>query len=225
MSFLVQYGSLRKFDIQPIPPILSQLFLKAALLLVPNAACDYDTAKRMIDGMALMHYVSAENADAVNNSVWVRELGALADNDDKHPCLCGYAASLLLERGMLSFDELGVYVSRYLSAGNTPENGAYWFEGLSSRNRYILLSHQEFWKDLDQYLSGLDDDAFKSTLVLLRRAFSVFEPREKTGICEILAEIWGAESSGIEELLLNELNEEEQGAFDELNDFDFGDLL
>jgi len=60
-------------------------------------------------------------------------------------------------------------------------------------------------------------------LVCLRRVFSRFEPKEKAGICEVLADIWGLDNSQ-EELLLDQLSDTEQDMLDELNDFDFGDL-
>ena len=224
MSFLIQYGGIRRFDTDPLIPIFSQLFLKSALLLVPAASCDYTAAKEIASDMSLMHYMTQENNEYINDAIWLKELKHLADNSDKNPLLCGFACSILTERRRIEIDELSVYVSRYLSPGCAPESGAWWFEGLSLRNRGLLLSQRIFWEYLDTYVSDLDSDSFKRTLVCLRRVFSRFEPKEKTGICEVLADIWGLNNPQ-DELLLDQLNESEQEILDELNDFDFGDLL
>jgi hypothetical protein len=173
--------------------------------------------------MSVMHYLTQENSEYVNDAVWLKELKRLAAGGDKNPLLCGFACSILMERHKIDMGELAVYMSRFLSAGGAPESGAWWFEGLSLRNRRLLLSRRMFWEHLDAYISGLDGEQFKRTLVCLRRVFSRFEPREKAGACELLADIWGA-GSPQDEILLDQLSESEQESLDELNDFDFGDI-
>lgn len=222
MSFLIQYGSLRQFDPEPLKPVLQQLFLKGTLMLYAAASCNDEAAQEMADDMALMHFISQEQYELVNDELWLKQLRSLAKSDDKNPMLCGFAFSIWMERGGVSEEELLTEVSRHLSAGNTPEAGAGWFEGLSRRNRYVLLSRMMLWQQLDNYLSELDDDSFKRALVCLRRAFSVFEPHEKNGICEILAELWGTTAGSVAELLQEEVDE---SLLEDLNDFDFGDLL
>jgi len=235
LSFLCQYGSVRKFETAPLFPVLRQLFSKAALLLPVCASCNDETARAMADDMSLMHYITQENAgdlDAdepvINDALWLRSLRALAFANDRHPLLCGFSFSLLLERGLIAEEELETEVSRYLSVGNTPEAGAYWFEGLTRRNRYVLLSRQALWKQLDSYVSELDDSEWKRALVCLRRAFGSFEPREKSGICEVLAALWGVDADSAAELLQSMLGDEENreldAALEELGDFDFDDL-
>lgn len=225
MSFLVQYGNVRRFDSEPLVPILQQLFLKGALLLLPGASCNDDAAREIADDMTSLHHITQEHDGVVNDDIWLAQLGLLAHADDRNPLLCGFAFSILLERGQVSEAELLTEVSRHLSPGNTPEAGAGWFEGLSRRNRYVLLSRVMLWQQLDAYLGGLDDESFKRALVCLRRAFSNFEPREKNGICDILADLWNVDAGSVAELLQDELSEQEEKALGDLNDFDFGDLL
>lgn len=225
ISFLIQYGSLRKFDTEYVIPILKQLFLKGSLLLVQSSSCNDEAAKNIADNIAVMHNISQEHYDIINDEIWLNELKVLAKSDYKNPLLCGFAFSLLLERSQVSEEQLSIEVSRHLSLGNTPEAGASWFEGLSRRNRYVLLSRVMLWQQLDLYLNELEDDEFKKALVCLRRAFSNFEPHEKNGICDILSELWGLDPLSVHEMLQDELNEQEEQILDDLNDFDFGDLL
>ncbi|MDR2400644.1 MAG: DUF5682 family protein [Deferribacteraceae bacterium] len=223
MSFLVKYGSIRRFDTEAVIPILQQLFLKGALLLYGASSCDYKTASDIADNMAAMHYITREQ-ESVQDAIWLKQLKLLAFSDEKNPLLSGFAFSILLERGEITESELSREVSRRLSAGNTPEAGAAWFEGLARRNRYLLLSRIFLWKQLDEYIDGLDDDEYKVAMLSLRRAFSCFEAREKTGICEILADIWGFDAQSTAEILQDTLSEGEEEALKDLNDFDLGDL-
>ncbi len=225
ISFLVQYGTIRKFDTKLVIPILKELFLKASLLLLSASSCNESAAKEMASDIANMHHISQENYDIVNDEIWLKELTTLAKSDEKNPLLCGFAFSILLERNQVTENDLSTEVSRHLSKGNTPEAGALWFEGLSKRNRYVLLSRAALWRELDGYLNILDDEEFSHALVSLRRAFSSFEPSEKSGICEILAELWGVDSNSAAEFLQEELTKEEESVLDDLNDFDFGDSI
>jgi hypothetical protein len=102
--------------------------------------------------------------------------------------------------------------------------GAGWFEGLSMRNRYALLSRLSLWRQLDNYMESLEEEQFHRSLVFLRRAFGSFEPREKAAIAEMMGDIWGIDADQTGEMLQRPLSEEEKGKLDELNDFDFGDL-
>lgn len=222
LSFLIQYGSLRQFEPEPLIPILQQLFLKGSLILYPACACNEEAARRIAGDMTMMHMITQEQYELINDEIWLKQLEKLARADDRNPVLSGFACSILMERGRLPEADLMLEVSRHLSPGNTPEAGAGWFEGLSRRNRYVLLSRTALWTLLDEYLTELDDESFKRALICLRRAFSNFEAHEKNGICEILAELWGIDAGNVAELLQGELSSE---VLDELNDFDFGDLL
>jgi hypothetical protein len=223
MSFLVKYGSIRRFNTDDVFPIMRQLFLKAALLLYGAASCDYKTAAAITDDMAAMHYITQEH-ETVQDDIWLKQLKLLAFSDEKNPLLSGFAFSILMERGEILESDLSSEVSRHLSLGNTPEAGAAWFEGLALRNRYLLLSRIFLWKQLDEYIAGLDENEYKVALLSLRRAFSSFEPREKAGICEILADIWGVDAGSASEVLQGALSESEEESLKELNDFDLGDL-
>ncbi|MDR2495120.1 MAG: DUF5682 family protein [Spirochaetaceae bacterium] len=220
MSFLAQYGTIRRFDTARVIPILEQLFLKAALLLHGAAACDDDTARNIADALSGLHEISQEHDGVVNDEAWLARLKALAKADDRNPLLSGFAFSLLMERGCVTEEDLAATLSRHLSAGNTPEAGAAWFEGLSRRNRQALLSRPSLWEHLDLYVRELDRESFKRTLVCLRRAFSTFTPHEKSGICEILADIWGVDPGNAAEALQDALTEGEESALNDLKDFD-----
>lgn len=221
---LIQYGDLRNFDTKPIIPLFKQLFLRGALLLVDYANCDDKAANMAISPIEAMHRVSQENIDLVDDDIWVKELFDLASGDDKNSKLSGLAFAILLERNLADESFCSREISRRLSPGNPADLGAGWFEGMSLRNRYALLSRVNLWKELDEYIKSLDDEEFKRGLVYLRRAFSGFDPREKNSAAELLGELWKVDEISTQDIaifLQEPLNEQEENALAALDDFDF----
>lgn len=224
LSLVIGYGDIRRFDSSPLLPLLQQLFFRASLYLVDAAGCTDEAAAAMLTAMNELNAVAQEHDQIVDEPLWIRELRHLAERDDRNPRLSGFACAILLERNELSAQICAEEVSRRLSPGIPADLGAGWFEGLSMRNRYALLSRSYLWEQLDGYVESLDDLQFRRALVFLRRAFSAFEPREKTMVAELLGELWGVDEEQAAEALTGELSEDDTKLLDDLNDFDFGDL-
>jgi hypothetical protein len=224
LSLVVRYGDVRRFDPEPLMPLLEELFVQAALALFAAASCDDRSAKPMMQAIDELNNVGLESHDRVEESLWIEQLKRLAEADDRNPSLSGYACAILLERGLLESDELAREVSRRLSPGVPADLGAGWFEGLAQRNRYALLARQPLWEQLAGYIESLDDEQFRRALVFLRRAFGPFSAREKRHISENLGEFWGLNADAASELIEQPLTEAEEDKLKDLNEFDFGDL-
>ena len=224
LGMIVRYGDVRRFDPSPLLPLIDDLFIQGSLALHAAANCDNAAAAALQIGMDELNKVNLEFHERVDESLWIGELKKLSDADDRNPLLSGYACAILLERGLISNDDLAREVSRRLSPGIAADLGAGWFEGLSKRNRYALLARQLLWEQLASYVAGLDEDQFRRAIVFLRRAFGGFSPREKRQIGENLGEYWKINPDVASELLETELTAEEQQKLTELNEFDFGDL-
>ncbi|MDZ4684283.1 MAG: DUF5682 family protein [Planctomycetaceae bacterium] len=221
---IIRYGDVRKFDPSPLLPLVEELFVQGSLALHGAATCDNEAARAILAAMDELNQVALEYADRVEESLWIDRLQRLADADDRNPLLSGYACAILLERGLMANDALAREVSRRLSPGIPADLGAGWFEGLSRRNRYALLTRQTLWVQLADYVAALDDDQFRRALVFLRRAFGSFSPREKRHIAENLGEHWGVHADAASELIEQPLTEQEEQTLADLNEFDFGDL-
>lgn len=224
LGLIVRYGDVRKFDPEPLLPLIEELFVQGALALHGAAGCDNEQAVRMMVAIDEMNQVSLEHADRVDEPMWTERLRRLSDADDRNPLLSGYACAILLERGLIANEDLTREVSRRLSPGVPADLGAGWFEGLSKRNRYALLARQVLWAQLADYIAALDEDHFRRSLVFLRRAFGGFSPREKRQIAENLAEHWGVSTDAAAEAIETELTETEQQKLKDLNEFNFDDL-
>jgi len=224
LGLIIRYGDVRKFDPQPLLPLVEELFVQGALALHAAANCDTEAAGKMFVAIDEMNQVALEHADRVDEALWIERLRRLSDADDRNPLLSGYACAILLERGLLANDELIREVSRRLSPGVPADLGAGWFEGLSRRNRYALLARQVLWMQLADYIASLDEEPFRRSLVFLRRAFGSFSAREKRQIAENLAEYWGVSADATSEALEAELSGAEEKTLNDLKDFNFDDL-
>lgn len=221
LSILIQYGDLRQFSLEPLKPILQQLFLRATLLLVEVSSCDDKASKPIVEAINIMEIIADQQYELVDVETWQKELTHLAWRDDLNTKLSGVAFAILLEHNLATEEECAREVSRRLSAGVPADLGASWFEGFSGRNRYALLSRTVIWKELDSYVRQLDEEQFMRSVVFLRRAFADFEPNQKNSIAELLGDLWGTGKEATAELLQEVLTEEESTKLDELNDFDF----
>jgi hypothetical protein len=224
LGLVIRYGDVRQFDAEPLKPLLEQLFMEGALALVGASNCDLAAAKKMVLGMNELNKVALDYTSLINEQLWIAELQKLAQADHLNPLLSGYACALLLERNLISNEELAKEVSRRLSPGISADLGAGWFEGLAQRNRYALLTRLVLWEQLASYVASLTDEEFKRALVFLRRAFGDFSAAEKHSITENLGEIWGANPDNVSEALSEELTETEKKKLDELSGFNFEEL-
>ncbi|WP_339241727.1 DUF5682 family protein [Paenibacillus sp. FSL F4-0243] len=224
LSLLIQYGDVRRIDTKPLIPLLEQLFRRACLFLLDSSQCNDEASGEMLKAMNILNQAAIAHSEELDELLWIQELKHLSERDDCNPRLSGVACSILLERNAMTAQQCSEEVSRRLSPGIPAELGAGWFEGMSMRNRYVLLSRLSLWEQLNEYINSLDDEEFVRALVFLRRAFSTFERREKTMIAELLGELWGVNTEQAAEILTGELKEAEAKMIEDLNEFDFGDI-
>jgi hypothetical protein len=221
LNLVVRYGDVRRFDPQPLLPLLEELFVEAALALFAAASCDDRAVKPMMQAVDELNKVGLEFHDRLEEPLWIEQLRRLSDADDRNPSLSGYACAILLERGLIENASLAREVSRRLSPGVPADLGAGWFEGLAQRNRYALLARQPLWEQLAGYIESLDEEQFRRALVFLRRAFGPFSAREKRHIAENLGEYWGLNADAAGEMIEKPLTEAEEEKLKGLNEFDF----
>jgi hypothetical protein len=221
LNLAIRYGDVRRFDTQPLVPLLEDLFVEATLALFVAASCDDKAVKPTMQAIDELNKVGLEFHDRVEEPLWIEQLQKLADADDRNPSLSGYACAILLERGLMANEALAREVSRRISPGVPADLGAGWFEGLAQRNRYALLARQPLWEQLAGYIESLDEEQFRRALVFLRRAFGPFSAREKRHIAENLGEYWGLNADAASEMVEKPLTEAEEEKLKDLNEFDF----
>ena len=223
LSLVVRYGDLRRFDPSPVIPLVKQLYLRACLTLEEACVCDAKAASTVTLAMDRLNALQL-NHDFLEADRWLSLMTTISDRDDLNTRCSGFAMAILLERGEADEELLAREVARRLSPGIPADLGAGWFEGLAGKNRYALIARLSLWRHLDDYLSTLDEDAFRRALVFLRRAFADFSPSEKNNIAENLGELWGVNPQQAAEVLRNEPTQAEQELLSSLSDFDFDDI-
>lgn len=223
LSATVRYGNIRKLDAEPIIPLIKQLYLKFCLQLFTASVCDANAAEEIITAITAVHDACTAH-DFLESERFTKLLGDIADSDTVNPLISGYACSILAEQGKIAPEKLSELVSRRLSKGTPPHEGAAWFEGLARRNRRSLIGRLTLWEKLCSFICKLDDDEFKPVLISLRRTFADFSPAEKSDIAENIGEVLGISTQQAAEIITAEVTAEEQQAIDELDDFDFGDI-
>lgn len=209
LSDLTSYGSVRRVDLSPLEPLVAQLFLRATLLL-PSTVRGDDAASRAVgEAMGDLQWVAltgtfADRAgDGMDSALverWWRALDQVADDDGAHGFCAGVANALLFERAKVSDEALDRRIALRISPGLDPSMVGHYFEGLASRNRMALLSRTLLWKSMTTFVEALDDDAFRRSVVGLRRAFGAFEVGEARRVAEMLAQIWGGDASVTREI-------------------------
>ena len=224
LSLIVRFGDVRRYDAQPLLPLIEELYVQGSLALLDASNCDNAAAKNVSQAIDMLNKVGQEHHEMVDEGLWHAQLHKLSDADDRNPLLSGYACAVLLESNLITNDDLSREVSRRLSPGISADLGAGWFEGMSARNRYALIARQVLWEQLGDYVASLDDEQFTRALVFLRRAFGTFSPQEKRSICENLGEVWGVGAEAASEMISNPLTEEEEQSLEDLNEFDFDEF-
>ncbi|GIP16550.1 hypothetical protein J40TS1_21920 [Paenibacillus montaniterrae] len=223
LSAVIRYGNIRRLDYSPLVPIVQQLFLRACLIMADHCNCDNKAAGAVIDAIAILNEASL-NHDFTDGERWIALLAELSDRDDINTKVSGFAAAILLERGMISNEQLAIEVERRLSKGIPADLGAAWFEGLALKNKYALIARLSLWEKLSQYLDTLDREEFKRALVFLRRSFSSFTAKERSDIAENLAEVWGLNAQQVDDMLNRATTDQELELIEALEEFDFDDI-
>jgi Family of unknown function (DUF5682) len=222
LAEVITYGSVRKFDPEPIKPLLSQLFLRGTFAVRDACLCDNATAREQVQPAILkLHDVARTLPELVDTVRWNRELDGVASSDSMNAYLSGFVMSVILNR--IDEAQLAREVSRRLSAGVPADIGAAWFEGLVQYNRQALFMRLALWRQLDAYLQSLDEPGFRLAVVPLRRAFSGFDVSEVRRVVSNLVEI---SQEGAEDLKksvdVKFSDEEAEKLQQELGDLDLG---
>ncbi|HEY8981815.1 MAG TPA: DUF5682 family protein [Streptomyces sp.] len=202
----LRYGDVRGTDTGALAEVAVGLALRICVGL--PAACtglDTDAANEMRGHVDAVHgavALLAENGresageggrsalDAAGPDVrWRGVLRTLAARDTVAAVVRGRAARLLLDAGDAGPEQAARWMGLALSPGTAPKEAADWVEGFvgGGAGGGLLLVHDErLLAIVDDWLTGVPEDAFVDVLPLLRRTFSAFEPAVRRTLGEVL---------------------------------------
>jgi hypothetical protein len=195
LATLVRARDVRQTSVEPLRPLLTQLFLRASLLLPSASRCADDEATLSATLKALEKVERVAALDDVGTDPgavcqWDEALRQVALGDASNPSLSGVACAMLTARGRLPEELLDGALTRRLSPGADAQQSAGYFEGLLSQNRDALLARPRLWGTLSTWIESLEPRAFLRALVPLRRAFAKLNRDELHRVQQVLAGVW-----------------------------------
>lgn len=180
-----RYGTVREVPAERLLVIFDGLFDRVLIGLAGAcASLDDAAAAEMQQSIGQMDQSMALLDRPEERHQWNGLLHLLVGRDGIHGLVRGGCCRLLLEQQIIGEEELQRLARLALSPASEAAQAAAWVEGLLRGSALLLLHHDGLWEALDEWLSGLADDAFPALLPLVRRAFSSFGPAERRAMGE-----------------------------------------
>ena len=191
-----RYGDVRGTDGEALTRVITGAMVRVAAGL-PTAcvALDNDSATAMAIQIRDTQAALSLGADPVVIDLWHRALGELESRDRVHGLIHGVATRVLADCDVLSAAEVERRVTRRLSRGVPPLDGATFVEGFVGESGALVVHDPMLLAVFDGWLSTLTGEAFNEALPLLRRTFGAFEPAERRAIGE---RIRSGEAAGVQ---------------------------
>jgi hypothetical protein len=182
-----RYGDVRGTDGGALDTVVDGLVVRVAAGLRP--ACTglaADEAGSMAGRLQATQSSLALLGDADQLSSWYGALAGLVGPAEVAAMVRGRACRLLLDAEQQGPDEAGRRLSRVLTPGTPPAEGAAFVEGFLAGTGTVLVHDRELLGLLDEWIGWLPAEAFTDALPLLRRTFATFEPSERRLIGELV---------------------------------------
>lgn len=123
--------------------------------------------RRAIDAVA----ASISLLDPDLRELWTRALRECADRRDVPGTIAGRLVRLLTDGGRIDHDEAAARLWRVLSRATDPAGQANWVEGFLGGNPMLLIHDRQVLAILDEWVVGINPEAFGDVLPSLRRTF------------------------------------------------------
>jgi len=177
---ILRYRDVRQTDSSMVAQVVDGLVVRLCIGL-PGACASLDdeAAQKMLAAIAQTHSAIKLLQNEVHSQTFSGVLMQLCDRDGMHGLLAGHSCRLLLDEESLPGDEAARRLGLALSTASEPTQAAAWVEGFLQGSGLLLLHDDSIWQVLDDWVSGLGDEAFTMLLPLLRRTFSNFSAPER----------------------------------------------
>ena len=181
----VRYGDVRGTDSGALSTVLGGMVSRIAAGLVPactslDSGAAESISRLISDTQSALSLLSDPDLSGSFHDALVD----LVERDRIHASLQGRATRLLADAGRLAPERVERRVSRALSRGTTPLDGAAFVEGFLGGSGVALVHDADLLGLLDRWLATLESEAFIEILPLLRRTFGTFELAERRQIGE-----------------------------------------
>jgi hypothetical protein len=185
----MRYGDVRGTDASALRRVFDGLVVRViAGVVMACRSLSPEAAAAMVERLAAVQTALALIDHPARRGEWPAALTLVAERSDVHGLVQGRATRLLHDGGSWNRQRVAARLSRGLSVGSTPANGAAFVEGFLAGSGTVLVHDRELLEVIDSWVSGLAPDAFANTVPLLRRTFGAFEPAERRQLGLLLAD-------------------------------------
>ncbi len=147
---------------------------------------------------AVLLYQQKEMVDS-----WYATLKTMGSIPSVHVRIQGWAWRTLFDRGKIDMVTMERIISGNLVTLDPPMEFARWLEGFLDGSGLLLIHNPSFWTLLDEWITDIPEEQFKTILPVLRRSFALFQPPERQKMLEMAR--WGIPSiSGEQEDAIDE---------------------
>ncbi len=185
----MRYGDVRGTDAAALRRVFDGLVVRVvAGVVMACRSLAPDAAAAMVERLAAVQTALALVDHPARRGEWPAVLTLVAERTDVHGLVQGRATRLLHDGGTWNRARVAARLSRSLSVGSTPANGAAFVEGFLAGSGTVLVHDRELLEVIDSWVSALAPDAFAATAPLLRRTFGSFETAERRQLGLLLAD-------------------------------------
>lgn len=185
----LRYGDVRGTDATALRRVFDGLVVRVVSgVVIACRSLAPDAAAAMVERLAAVQAALALVDHPARRGEWPAVLVIVAERGDVHGLVRGRATRLLHDGGTWNRQRVGAHLSRALSVGATPAQGAAFVEGFLAGSGTVLVHDRELLDVIDQWISALAPDAFTSTVPLLRRTFGAFDTAERRQLGLLLAD-------------------------------------
>lgn len=180
LARVMRYGNVRQTDTALITDIVQGILTRACVGLpgVCTALSD-EAAQELFQHILSTHNALATLQDDTMLDDWLAALGRVAKQESSHRVLAGRAVRILHDTGRIAPEQTARHMGLALSHAIDRVQAAAWIEGFLQGSGLVLIHDHKLWSIIDDWVSGLDPEAFTETLPLLRRTFSTFAQPER----------------------------------------------
>ncbi|WP_336161951.1 DUF5682 family protein [Amycolatopsis sp. VC5-11] len=200
-----RYGDVRGTDTAQLQEVADRILTRVCAGLPPAVhGIDEEAAAQFCELIDDVHEATDLLGDAARDR-WFTALARLATRDALPPLLAGRIVRLLHDADLLDGAEVELRLSRMLTPGIVPTDGAAYVEGFFSGGALLLVHDERMLRVVDTWLTSIPPEVFTEVLPLLRRTFGAFASPEKRAIGERAATLSGTRR--VEPALAEDLDE------------------
>ncbi len=186
---VMRYGNVRQTEVALVETVI-EAALPRIFIGLPA------TCKHVNDEMAdtlFAKMIAVNNAiqllhNPAHTESWNHTLQSMIRHSlDIHRKLAGAICRMLMERKLLSPEQVGTNMNLELSSRLDHTQSARWLEGFLYGTGLLLIHNPVMIKIISDWLKDLKEDVFLEILPLLRRSFSEYSNPERASIARIVA--------------------------------------